>query len=50
MKEKSHLIFVRTKGGIAENFGRIQKGRPQICLEDEFMGRGGGIAKVIKSY
>ena len=42
MKEKSHLIFVRTKGGIAENFGRIQKGRPQICLEDEFMGRGGG--------
>ena len=50
MKEKSHLIFVRTKGGIAENFGRIQKGRPQICLEDEFMGRGGMIAKVIKSY
>ena len=41
MKEKSHLIFVRTKGGIAENFGRIQRGRPQICLEDEFMGGGG---------
>ena len=44
-----HLIFERKKGGIAENFGRIQRGgTSQICLENEDMG--GGIAKVIKSY
>ena len=36
------------KGGIDENFGRIQKGNTQICLENEDMGW--GIAKVIKSY
>ena len=44
-----HLIFGRTKGGIAESFGRIRRGTTQICLENEGMGRG-GIAKVIKSY
>ena len=49
MKKKKATWFLwEQKGGIAENFGRIQKGRPQICLEDEVMG--GGIAKVIKSY
>ena len=42
-----HLIFGRTKGGIAENFGRIQRGTTQICLENEGIV---GIAKVIKSY
>jgi len=36
------------KGGIAENFGRIQGGTTQICLENEDIG--GEIAKVIKSY
>ena len=42
-----HLIFGRTKGGVAENFGRIQRETTQICLENEGIG---GIAKVIKSY
>ena len=40
-----HLIFGRTKGGIAENFGRFRAGTTQICLENESIG---GIAKVIK--
>ena len=54
-----HLIFRRTKegsvvtedpkGGVTENFGRIQKEATQICLENEDMG-GRGIAKVIKCY
>ena len=35
-----HLIFRRTKGGITENFGRIQRGGTQICLENEDMGAG----------
>ena len=26
--------------GIAENFGRIQRGTTQICLENEDMGKG----------
>ena len=29
------------KGGIAENFGRIQRGTTQIFLENEDMGGGG---------
>ena len=45
-----HLIFRKTKGGITENVGRIQRGATQICLENEDMGGGGGIAKVINSY
>ena len=55
---EDHLIFRRTKegsvvtedpkGGVTENFGRIQKEATQICLENEDMG--GGIAKVIKCY
>ena len=46
------MIFRRTKegsvvtedpkGGVTENFGRIQKEATQICLENEDMGRGGG--------
>ena len=46
--EGDHLIFRRTKqggsvvtenpkGGITENFGRIQRGTTQICLENEDM-------------
>ena len=45
-----HLIFRRTKegsvvtedpkGGVTENFGRIQKEATQICLENEDMGGG----------
>ena len=42
-----HLIFRRTKGGITENFGRIQKETTQIGLENEDLG---GIANVIKCY
>ena len=38
------------KGGITENVGRIQRGATQICLENEDMGEGVGIAKVINSY
>ena len=47
-----HLIFRRTKegsvvnedpkGGVTENFGRIQKEATQICLENEDMAGGGG--------
>ena len=43
-----HSIFIRTKGvsvvtenpkgAITENFGRIQRGITQICLENEDMG------------
>ena len=36
------------KRGITENFGSIQRGTTQMCLENEDMV--GGIAKVIKSY
>ena len=38
------LNFEENKRGITENFGRIQRGTTQICLENEDMG---GIAKVI---
>ena len=30
------------KGGITENFGRVQRGTTQICLENEDMGVGEG--------
>ena len=41
-----HLIFRKTKGGITENVGRIQRGATQICLENEDMeGGGGGLRK-----
>ena len=49
---RGHLIFRRTKevsvgtedpkGGVNENFGRIQKEATQICLENEDIGGGGG--------
>ena len=45
---EDHLIFRRTKGGsvvtwspkgrITENFGRIQEGTTQICLENGDIG------------
>ena len=51
-----HLIFRRTKegsvvnedpkGGVTENFGRIQKEATQICLENEDMAGGGGARKL----
>ena len=56
---EDHLIFRRTKGrsvvtenpkgGITENFGRIQRGGPLkfAYMENEDVG---GIAKVILSY
>ena len=49
------MVAENPKGGIAENFGRIQRGTTQICLEKEDMGDGGGGAsrkssKVIKRY
>ena len=50
------MIFKRTKegsvvtedpkGGVTENFGRIQKEATQICLENEDMGGGGGSRKL----
>ena len=50
------MIFRRTKegsvvtedpkGGVTENFGRIQKEATQICLENEDMGGGGGSRKL----
>ena len=43
------FVTENPKGGIAENFARIQRGggTTHICLENEDME---GIAKVIKSY
>ena len=43
------VVTENPKAGIAENFGRIQGGTTQICLENED-GGGGEIVKVIKSY
>ena len=34
------VVTENPKGGIAESFGRIQRGTIQICLENERMGRG----------
>ena len=39
----------KPKGGITENFGRIQRGTTQVCLENQDIGVGGN-AKVIKFY
>ena len=37
------VVTENPKGGIAENFGRIQRGATiQICLENEYIGEGGG--------
>ena len=40
------VVTENPKGGITENFGSIQKGITQFCLNNEDMGR--EIAKVIK--
>ena len=48
-KKEGSVVTEDPKGGVTENFGRIQKEATQICLENEDMG-GGGIAKVIKCY
>ena len=46
-----HLIFRRTKGGISENFGKIQRGLFKLSWTMKTMERGGGgITKVINSY
>ena len=56
MKKKNYdLIFVRTKGGIVENFGRIQRGDLKFAWKMKSWGGGGEeggreIAKVIESY
>ena len=42
------VVTEKPNGGISENFGRIQRGTTQTYLENEDMGGGGGIAKVIK--
>ena len=31
----------KPKGGITENFGRIQRGTTQVCLENQDIGVGG---------
>ena len=36
------VVTENPKGGITENFGRIQKGDHSICLENEGMGGGAG--------
>ena len=45
-----HLIFRRTKGGISENLGKIQRGLFKFSWTMKTMGGGGGITKVINSY
>ena len=44
-----HLIFRRTKGGISENLGKIQRGLFKFSWTMKTMG-GGGITKVINSF
>ena len=44
------LVTENPKGEISENFGRIQRGTTQICLENEDVRGRRGIAKVVKSY
>ena len=42
-KKRGPVVTENQKGGIAENFGRIQRGgTTQICLENEGMWGGGG--------
>ena len=45
-----HLIFRRTKGGISENLGKIQRGLFICSWTMKTMGGGGEITKVINSY
>ena len=40
---KGSVVTEKPKGGITENFGRIQRGTTQICLENQDIGgRGDG--------
>ena len=49
-KKGESVVAKNPKGGIAENFGRIQRGEPRkFALKMKTYG-GGGVAKVIKSY
>ena len=48
MKKKSQLIFVRTKGGIAENFGSIQREDPKFAWKMKSRTGGGGSRKSSK--
>ena len=49
-QEGGSVVTENPKGGIAESFGRIQRGTTQICLENKGMGRGGSrkSSKVVK--
>ena len=42
------VVTENPKGGITENFGRIQRGTTQICLENEGMGGSRKSSKVIR--
>ena len=49
-KKGGSVVAKNPKGGIAENFGRIQRGEPlKFAWKMKTYG-GGGVAKVIKSY
>ena len=39
--KRGSVVTENPKGGIAENFERIQRGTTQICLENKDMGGGG---------
>ena len=41
-----HLIFRRTKGGISENLGKIQRGLFKFSWTMKTMGGGGGSRKL----
>ena len=41
-----HLIFRRTKGGISENFGKIQRGLFKLSWTMKTMEGGGGSRKL----
>ena len=43
------VVTENPKGGITENFGRIQRGTTQICLQNEDIGEGGGGGESRKS-
>ena len=44
------VVTENPKGGIADALEGFREGTTQIFLENEDMGGGGGIAKVIKCY
>ena len=45
-KKEGSVVTEDPKGGVTENFGRIQKEATQICLENEDMAGGGGARKL----